>query len=92
MTALPEPLAVIAFGWATLLLLAGGIALLRAPDTLHRVLVLDVLSTLVIVLLTTLSYLNDVSYYIDAALALALLSFSATLVAVRHVTSRRGRS
>ena len=76
----------IAFGWATLLLLAGGWLLLRAPDTLHRVLALDVLVVIVIALLTALSYVRDASYYIDAALALALLSFTATLVAARYVT------
>ena len=75
----------IAFGWATLLLVAGGWLLLRAPDTLHRVLALDVLVSVVIAVLTALSYVRDVSYYIDAALALALLSFSATLVAARYV-------
>ena len=32
------------------------------------------------------AYLRDVSYYIDAALAIALLAFTATLVAVRYVT------
>jgi multicomponent Na+:H+ antiporter subunit F len=76
----------IAFGWATLLLVAGGWLLLRAPDTLHRVLALDVLVVIVIAVLTALSYVHDVSYYIDAALALALLSFVATLVAARYVT------
>jgi multicomponent Na+:H+ antiporter subunit F len=76
----------IAFGWATLLLLAGGWLLLRAPDTLHRVLALDVLVMVVIAVLTVLSYVREVSYYIDAALALALLSFVATLVAARYVT------
>lgn len=76
----------IAFGWATLLLLGGGWLLLRAPDTLHRVLALDVLVVIVIAVLTTLSYVHDESYYIDAALALALLSFLATLVAARYVT------
>ena len=86
---MPEIVVVIAAGWATLLLFGGGLLLLRAPDTLHRVLALDVLVAIVIVLLTTLSYLRDVSYYIDAALALALLSFTATLVAARHVI--RGR-
>jgi len=40
----------------------------------------------VIVLLTILSYLRDVSYYIDAALALALLALTSTLVAARYVT------
>ena len=78
----------IAFGWAALLLLGGGLLLLRAPDTLHRVLALDVVGSIVIALLAALSYVRDVSYYIDAALALALLSFTATLVAARYV--RRG--
>lgn len=82
-------IAAIAFGWATVLLVAGGILLLRSREALERVLVLDVLGAIVIVLLTTLSYLRGVSYYIDAALGLALLSFVATLVACRHVL--RGR-
>jgi multicomponent Na+:H+ antiporter subunit F len=72
-------------GWATLLLVAGGLLLLRARDTLHRILALDVIVTIVVALLTLLSYVRDVSYYIDAALALALLSFTATLVAARQV-------
>jgi len=85
----PELVVDIAAGWATVLLFGGGLLLLRAPDTLHRVLALDVLVAILIVLLTTLSYLRDVSYYIDGALALGLLSFVSTLVAVRHVL--RGR-
>jgi multicomponent Na+:H+ antiporter subunit F len=85
----PEIVLVIALGWTTLLVVAGGVLLLRADDMLHRILALDVLVSLVIVLLTILSYLNDVSYYLDAALALALLSFTATLVAARYVI--RGR-
>ena len=82
---MPEVLVAVAAGWATLLLFGGGVLLLRARDTLHRVLALDVLVAIVIILLTILSYVRDVSYYIDAALALALLSFTATLVAARHV-------
>ena len=87
-----DVLIVVAFAWAAALLVAGGLLLLRASDSLHRLLALDVLGTIVIILLTTLSYLNGVSYYIDAALALALLSFSATLVAARYVNRRRGPS
>lgn len=83
---MPELAAEVAVGWATLLVVGGGLVLLRASDALHRVLALDVLGGIVIVLLTTLSYLRDVSYYIDAALALALLAFTATLVAARYVT------
>jgi multicomponent Na+:H+ antiporter subunit F len=82
---MPGVVMAIALGWATLLVLGGGVLLLRASDALHRVLALDVLVVFVIALLAVLSYLRDVSYYIDAALALALLSFTATLVAARHV-------
>ncbi len=82
---MPDAVVIAGFAWATLLVLAGGLLLLRSPDTLHRILALDVLVSIVIVLLTLLSYVEDVSYYIDAALAVALLSFTATLVAVRHV-------
>jgi multicomponent Na+:H+ antiporter subunit F len=82
---MPDVVMAIALGWATLLVLGGGVLLLRASDALHRVLALDVLVVFVIALLAVLSYLRDVSYYIDAALALALLSFTATLVAARHV-------
>jgi multicomponent Na+:H+ antiporter subunit F len=86
---MPEVIAAVAFGWAAVLLVAGGLLLLQAADALHRVLALDVLVSVVIVMLTALSYLRGVSYYIDAALALALLSFTSTLVAARHVM--RGR-
>ena len=89
---IPDVVLTVAFAWATLLLVAGGLLLLRASDTLHRLLALDVLGMIVIVMLTTLSYLNGVSYYLDAAIALALLSFSATLVSARYVNRRRGPS
>jgi multicomponent Na+:H+ antiporter subunit F len=82
----PDAVAAVALAWATLLVLGGGVVLLRSHDTLHRVLALDVLVSIVVALLTILSYLRDVSYYLDAALAVALLSFVATLVAVRHLT------
>ena len=72
-----------------MLLVAGGLLLLRARDGLHRLLALDVLGTIVIMMLATLSYLNGVPYYIDAALAVALLSFSATMVAGRYISRRR---
>ena len=89
---IPEVVLVVAFGWATLLLVAGALLLLRARDSLTRLLALDVLGTIVIVLLAVLSYLNDVSYFIDSALAVALLSFTATMVTGRYIMRRRGRS
>jgi multicomponent Na+:H+ antiporter subunit F len=82
---MPDVVLAVAFAWATLLLAAGGLLLLRARDALHRILALDVIVSVVVAQLTILSYLRDVSYYIDAALALALLSFTATLVAARYV-------
>jgi multicomponent Na+:H+ antiporter subunit F len=85
---LPDIVTTIAFAWATLLLLAGGLLLLRAPTSLHRLLALDVLGSILIIMLATLSFLNGVSYSIDAALALALLSFSATLVTARYLARR----
>ena len=86
---MPDLALEIAFGWSTLLLVGGGVLLLRAKDALHRILALDVLVAIVIALLTILSYLRDASYYIDAALALALLSLTATLIAARHVMGGR---
>ena len=52
---------------------------------LHRILALDLLVSIVVAQLTILSYLRDVSYYVDGALALALLSFTATLVVARYI-------
>ena len=86
---MPDFVVTVAFAWATLLVVGGGLLLLRAQDALHRILALDVLVGIVIVMLTIVSYVDGVSYFIDAALALALLSFSGTLVAARYVL--RGR-
>jgi multisubunit Na+/H+ antiporter MnhF subunit len=86
---IPSVVLVVAFAWAALLLVAGGLLLLRARDSQHRLLALDVLGTIVIIMLATLSYLNGVSYYIDAGLAVALLSFSATIVTPGYIMRRR---
>ncbi|MGH3757730.1 monovalent cation/H+ antiporter complex subunit F [Actinophytocola sp.] len=69
----------------TLLLVAGGLALVRARDVLQRVVALDLLAVIVISLLALLSYLRGQAYYLDAAVALALLSFVATVAAARYV-------
>jgi multicomponent Na+:H+ antiporter subunit F len=70
--------------WMTLLLVGGGLLLLRSRDMLQRIIVSDLLASIVIALLALLSYLRDTSYYLDAALALALLSFVSTLAAARY--------
>ena len=75
--------------WVTLLLVAGGLALVRARDVFQRVVALDLLAVVVVVvaLLALWSYYRDVPYYFDAAVALALLSFVATVAAARYLGS-----
>jgi multicomponent Na+:H+ antiporter subunit F len=71
--------------WVTLLLVAGGLALVRARDVFQRVVALDLLAVVVVALLALLSYYWDVPYYFDAAVALSLLSFVATVAAARYL-------
>jgi multicomponent Na+:H+ antiporter subunit F len=71
--------------WVTLLLVAGGVALVRARDVLQRVVALDLLAMFVIALLAMLCYLRSQPYYFDAAVALALLSFVATIATARYL-------
>lgn len=85
---MPDLATDIALGWAALLLVGGGLLLLRARDSLHRTVALEVLVAVTIALMAILSYRREAAFYIDAGLALALLSFTATLVAARYV--RRG--
>ena len=84
---MPRLILALALIWVTLLLVAGGLALVRARDVLQRVVAFDSLAALVIALLAMLSYLRDVGYYLDAAVALALLSFTATVAAARYLAS-----
>lgn len=83
-------LLVVALAWNTVLLVAGGLLLLRARDVLQRVVALDLLAVLVVSLLALLCYLLDEPYYLNAAVALALLSLVATTAAARYL-GMRGR-
>ncbi len=85
MTALPAIAFAVALAWSTLLLVVGGVVLLRARDVFQRIVALDLLAVLVVSILALLSYLQDVPYYMDAAVALALLSFVATAAAARYL-------
>jgi multicomponent Na+:H+ antiporter subunit F len=86
-TGLPAIAFAVALAWSTLLLIVGGVVLLRARDVFQRIVALDLLATLVVSILALLSYLQDVSYYMDAAVALALLSFVSTVAAARYLGS-----
>ena len=87
LTAMPAVVVVPAMVWVTLLLVAGGLALVRARDVQQRVIALDLLAVVVVALLALLSYFWDVGYYLDAAVALSLLSFVATVAAARYLGS-----
>lgn len=84
---MPTALVVPALIWMTLLLVAGGLVLIRARDVLHGIIALDLLAILVVSLLALLSYFRDQAYYLDAAMALALLSFVATVATARYLSS-----
>jgi multicomponent Na+:H+ antiporter subunit F len=83
----PAWLLVAALVWVTLLLVVGGLVLLRARDAVQRLVAMDLLAVLVIALLALLSYLLDQPYYFDAAVALALLSLVSTVAAARYLSS-----
>lgn len=84
---MPDALLTPALLWLVALLVAAGLVLVRARDVLQRVVALDLLAVLVISVLAVLSYLRDQPYYLDAAVALTLLSFVATVAVARHLDS-----
>ena len=75
--------------WTGLLLLAGVVRVIRAEAPLSRLLALDMLSLILIALLLLQSGLIEDPYLLDAAVALALRSFAATVGAARYFS--RGR-
>ena len=75
--------------WMAVLLGASAVMLVRARSLLSRILSLDMLILIVIALLVLFGSEKALSFYLDAALALALLSFVATLVAARYRADRR---
>jgi multicomponent Na+:H+ antiporter subunit F len=75
--------------WTGALLLAGVVRIIRAEAPLSRLLALDMLSLILIALLLLQSALIEDPHLLDAAVALALLSFAATVGAARYFA--RGR-
>lgn len=74
----------IALGWMTVLLGACVFEVVRAKSELVRVLALDTLALVLVAVLVLYATTEGVSYYLDAALVIALLSFIGTLVASRY--------
>jgi multicomponent Na+:H+ antiporter subunit F len=75
--------------WMTVLLAVSVVLVLRARSPLSRLLALDMLTLILVALLVLLTDWKRVPYFLDAALALALLSFAATIAAARYVAERR---
>jgi multicomponent Na+:H+ antiporter subunit F len=71
---------------AVLSLCLGATALLvvRARSRIQRILALDTLTVILVGLLSLFSVAQENAFYLEAALGLALLGFSGTLVAVRY--------
>lgn len=70
--------------WMAVLLCVSLITVVRARSSLTRVLALDMVTLLFIALLILYSDSRKVGYYLDAALALSLLSFLSTVAAARY--------
>ncbi len=79
----------LAIAWATVLLVACAAAVVRLRTTAARILALDTLTLVLVALLVVYATGQRSSYYMDAALILALLAFLSTLVAARYHGERK---
>ena len=62
---------------------------IRAETNSTRVLAVDVMTLVLVALLVLYSAANQQPYYLDAALALALISFIGTVAAARRLAEGR---
>ncbi len=75
--------------WMTGLLCGCLLLVIRTKSTMVRVLALDSLTLILVAVLILYSTTKETSYYLDAALLLALVSFVSTLVAARYSSERK---
>ena len=75
--------------WMTGLLGVAVVFVIRARSAMVRILALDALTLILIALLILYADATRTPYYLDAALALALLSFIATVAAARYHSEGR---
>jgi multicomponent Na+:H+ antiporter subunit F len=74
----------LAAAWLAVLLSVIAMQVVRARSTAVRILAADTLTLILIAFLVLLAHGVRSPYYLDAALALALLSFVATLATARY--------
>jgi multicomponent Na+:H+ antiporter subunit F len=79
----------VGIAWLAVLLLVVVAFLARARTTAERLVALDLAVLVLVGLLGLVAEQDQRSYPLDAALALALLSFVATLAAARYLGDRR---
>jgi multicomponent Na+:H+ antiporter subunit F len=84
-----EAIFYIALVWMMGLLLTTLVLVIRAETTMTRILALDMVTLVLTGLLILYSTTTDSSYYLHAALALAMLSFLSTLAAARYFSEGR---
>jgi multisubunit Na+/H+ antiporter MnhF subunit len=75
--------------WMTGLLVACIWLVIRTPSQIVRILGLDTLTLVLIALLILYSTTQETSFYLDAALLLALVSFVSTVVVARYHSERK---
>lgn len=79
----------IALIWLVILFSILVVMTARAGSGLVRVLMLDTLTLITVALLVIYSATTQTSYYLDAALVLALISFISVIAAARYHSERR---
>ncbi|MDQ4072180.1 MAG: monovalent cation/H+ antiporter complex subunit F [Actinomycetota bacterium] len=79
-----ELLVYIAMVWTAVLLGWVVVLIIRPSAVPQRIAALDLIALLLITLLALFSQLRDVTYFLDAALAVALLAFVGTIGYARY--------
>jgi multicomponent Na+:H+ antiporter subunit F len=79
----------LAFVWMTGLFVVSVAAVIRLPTTAERILALDTLTLILVALLVLYADAFRSSYYLDAALILALLAFIGTVTVARYHGERK---
>lgn len=79
-----ETVFTVAAVWVSFLLVVCVVVMLRSRSGLVRVLALDAMTLTLIALLVLFSDSRGVSWYLEAALVLAMLSFMSTVAAARY--------
>ncbi|MGH3087491.1 MAG: monovalent cation/H+ antiporter complex subunit F [Rubrobacteraceae bacterium] len=74
---------VVAVGWMTVLFSVGVGLVIQRRSAVDKIQALDILGLILVALLVLFADAQGVSYYLDVALVLALLSFVATIAAAR---------